>query len=206
MMWKQKIQKLVFTFVCLSVLFSTTVLAKTTPFHDVKGHWAESAIAYVTAQGIFSGVTQTEFKPNQVITRGMMVAVLGRLAEVKKGDQEVPFFDVDPDAYYAPYITWAAEKGIVSGMGDGRFTPDAPITREQMCVMMTQYAKKMGIPLLSGTPEFSDASDIDNWAKDAVGSMQASNIISGINGKFEPKKSTTRAEAAVIFERFMDRR
>ena len=102
---------------------------------DISGHWAEDAIRWALEGDVFKGVSETSFQPNTPMTRGMFVTVLGRMAGVAPEDYSdtyALFQDVPANSYYAPYITWAVRYGIAKGTGDGVFSPNAPVTREQM--------------------------------------------------------------------------
>nr|WP_325237821.1 S-layer homology domain-containing protein [uncultured Oscillibacter sp.] len=114
-------------------------------FTDIKNHWAEDNIIFVASRGLLSGTGNNQFSPNTGMTRGMFVTALGRLADIDPNSYKTgKFTDVKADAYYAPYVNWAAEKGIVNGTSATTFSPDTNITREQMAVIMANYAKKLG--------------------------------------------------------------
>ena len=97
------------------------------------------------------------------MTRGMFVTVLGRIAGVDTADYagQTPFKDVPANMYYAPYVAWAAKHGVTSGMGDGTFSPDGLINREQMATFFVRYFEKFDVelkqtefgPKLQGTKE-----------------------------------------------------
>ena len=71
------------------------------------------------------------------MTRSMFVTVLCRLTGAELDyDGTSEFTDVPSDAWYAPYVAWATKNGIVTGYGDGRFGPEEPVSREQMCVLI----------------------------------------------------------------------
>ena len=115
------------------------------------------------------------------------------------------FSDVGFSTYYAGYAAWAQAKGIVSGVGGGRFAPDSSITREQMCTMMDRFAGVMGIRLAQkgSSAGFSDSGNISSWAKSSVDTMQRCGIVQGdTSGAFNPGSSATRAEAAAVLQRF----
>lgn len=114
------------------------------------------------------------------------------------------FSDVASDAYYADYITWAAAMKIVGGYDDNTFRPDKDITRQDMCVVLYKYATVMGIeiPVSNANATFSDESSIDSWALTAVQALHRAGIINGSDGKFQPKKSSTRAEVAQMIMNF----
>ncbi|PWM41423.1 MAG: hypothetical protein DBX51_03230 [Clostridiales bacterium] len=177
-------------------------------FTDINGHWAKEHILFTVSRGLFSGTSKTTFSPNTTLTRGMFVTALGRLAGIDPADyKNGKFTDVKSNAYYAPYVNWAASKGIVNGTGATTFAPDNKITREQMAVIMKNYADKMGysIPKTLEAVTFADNAQISSWAKDAVKTMQQTGVLSGkANNLFDPKGNATRAEAATVLHRFVE--
>lgn len=177
-------------------------------FTDINGHWAKEHILFTVSRGLFSGTSETTFSPNTTLTRGMFVTALGRLAGINPADyQNRKFTDVKANAYYAPYVNWAASKGIVSGRTSTTFAPDSNITREQMAVIMKNYADKMGysIPKTLEAVTFADNAQISSWAKDAVKAMQQAGVLSGKeNNRFDPQGNATRAEAATVLHRFVE--
>ncbi|MDL2273952.1 S-layer homology domain-containing protein [Oscillospiraceae bacterium OttesenSCG-928-G22] len=172
-------------------------------FSDTQGHWASYYIDFVTARELFNGVSDTEFSPDTAMTRAMFVTVLGRLMGVDTDQySDVNFADVEEGAWYSPYVEWARQTGIVSGYGNGMFGTDDSITREQLCVMIMNFLKSVGIePEESDTAvTFADADDISPWAAEAVAFCQRLGIVSGMrNDMFAPKGIATRAQVAVIF-------
>ena len=183
---------------------------KTAPaFTDTVNHWAKADIDFVVSRGLFSGTSETTFSPDSTITRGMFVTALGRLAGIDPAGypSSSRFTDVPATAYYAPFVEWAASKGIVSGTGEGSFSPDAAITREQMALIMRQYADKLGytLPVAREAVTFTDENQITGNMKDAVRAIQQAGIMSGKgNNRFGPKDAATRAEAAVVLRRFVE--
>lgn len=184
---------------------------------DIIGHWAENDISWVLDMGLFNGTSATTFNPNGTMTRGMFVTVLGRYAGVDPDDFEdwyLPglYADVNADIWYAPYINWATRHGITSGTGAGTFSPDAPITREQMAVFLVRFANCYGYvfePIREDVPPyFDDEETIAGYAIDAVEMMRECGLISGrSNGvggfNFDPRALATRAECAAVFHRMM---
>ena len=120
------------------------------------------------------------------------------------------FMDVDYGSYYAGYVIWGYEKGIVSGVSSTSFAPQKDVTREQICKLLAGYASYAGLTLAeSGTSVvFTDQSSISSWAVSGVGQMQRAGVVNGekVDGgyRFRPTKSATRAEAAAIFQRFSE--
>ena len=111
-------------------------------FTDIHNHWAADNILFAASRGLLSGTSDTTFSPNTGMTRGMFVTALGRLAGINSDSYKTgKFTDVKADAYYAPYVNWAAQNGIVEGVTATTFAPDTNINREQMAVIMANYAK-----------------------------------------------------------------
>ena len=179
-----------------------------TKFTDVGGHWAKDDIAFVVSRGLFSGTSTTTFSPNTAMTRGMFVTALGRLASADvSGYTKSSFTDVKSDAYYMRYIEWASKNNIVNGTGDNKFAPDQSITREQMAVIMSNYAKVIGfaLPKVHAENIFTDSAKISAYAKDAVKQMQMAGVISGKSGNiFDPQGTATRAEVSAVLRRFVE--
>ena len=177
-------------------------------FTDIGSHWAREHILFTVSRGLFSGTSSTTFSPDTTLTRGMFVTALGRLAGINPDSYKTgTFTDVKADAYYAPYVNWAVSKGIVSGTTSATFAPDNCITREQMAVIMKNYADKMGYSILKTLEAvtFADNASISSWAKDAVKAMQQAGVLSGkSNNHFDPKGNATRAEAATVLHRFVE--
>ena len=177
-------------------------------FTDITGHWAADNILFAASRGLLSGTSDTTFSPDTGMTRGMFMTALGRLAGINPDSYQTgKFTDVKADAYYAPYVNWAAQTGIVEGVTDTTFAPDTNINREQMAVIMKNYAAKLGydLPQTLKAVTFADNTQISSWAKDAVKSMQQAGILAGkVNNRFDPKGTATRAEVATVLRRFVE--
>jgi hypothetical protein len=185
-------------------------------FVDVpETHWANAYIAAAFERGITQGVGDYKFNPSGTVTRAMFVTMLGRLAGASvTPNQTGGFTDVDANAYYAPYVAWAAGLGIVLG-SDGAFTPDGGITREQMSAILFRFSQSNpttpsgGSLIISGGEgtvfignPFSDADAISGWATESVEWARAQGLITGYeDGTFAPGKTATRAEVCAILLR-----
>lgn len=172
-------------------------------FSDTSEHWSRTNIDFVTARELFVGIDAQRFAPEQSVTRGMLVTVLGRMLnlDVKAEESSKVFKDVDADMYYAPYIAFASEHGIVSGEGNGNFAPDRSITREELATIMASFMKHVQIssPLQIGKTPFKDSQQIAEWAAASVGQLQEAGILDGkTDNRFDPKSKVTRAEAAKV--------
>ena len=174
-------------------------------FPDVAGHWAVSSIGVVGSRALYAGNEKGEFTPNGTMTRAMFAQVLANLERADLSAYGTSrFADVAVSAWYAPAVEWAAEMGIVAGSG-GRFMPGDEITREQMAVMLANYARHKQYALPAGeAAAFGDEASIAPWARDAVKTIQAAGIIGGKPGNlYDPQGMATRAEVAAVFARFI---
>ena len=130
------------------------------PFSDVKEEqWFYSSVEYVVKQGLFKGVSETEFAPQTPVTRAMLVTVLYRAEGEPQVQSKADFEDVPQDAYYSKAVDWGKECGIINGMSETEFSPDALITREQVATILFRYAiyKGMDFVTLEENLHFDDA-------------------------------------------------
>ena len=173
---------------------------------DVNAWYHEDA-DYVIENGIFKGIGETTFAPNDKLTRAMLVTVLYRMENEPATNRSIPFSDVDMGAYYANAISWAKQNGIVNGVTENEFAPNDNITREQIAAIMMRYAvyKGMETITLEENLRFSDADEISEYAASAMNWAVGTGLI---NGKSEstlaPKDNATRIEVAAILHRFME--
>lgn len=177
------------------------------PFGDVDSSaWYRSAVDFVSGRGLFSGVGQDSFAPELPLSRGMLASVLYRLEGAGPQQAAVSFADVASGAWYAQGTAWAAEAGIVSGYGSGRFGPDDSVTREQLAVILFRYAQLLGVNTggRDSLSEFSDSGSVSGWAREAVAWAVDAGVISGLPGEtLLPAGTATRAEAAAMLQRFV---
>ncbi|MBR5782831.1 MAG: S-layer homology domain-containing protein [Clostridia bacterium] len=181
-------------------------------FTDIKKsdwYYKNDSIYYAYNQGLFNGTTKNTFAPEMGMDRAMFVTVLGRLygADTRKGGI-TKFEDVDPDHYYAPYVKWASEGGIVNGISETEFNPTDKITREQICAMLIRYCDFADITLQksNATIPFIDQSSVSPYAKKAVSACQRAGLINGEKVgqgyRFHPVNNASRAEVATIMLNF----
>ena len=198
-----------------SMLFSTDhfsvygvgYTAPSAKFTDIGSHWAKESIDYVVGRGLLSGTSDTTFAPDAAMTRGMLVTALGRLAGVDTTEYTAnSFTDVEADSAFRPYIEWAYSKGIIQGIGNSQFAPDRAITRQEIAVILQNYAKATGykLPVTRTAAAFADASGIGSTYKTAVTAMQQAGIMMGGSGnKFNPAANATRAEVSSMLHRYI---
>ena len=177
-------------------------------FTDVRtNNWFAGAVEYVVNNGLFSGVSDTSFAPNEPVTRGMLVTVLWRAAGEPSASASA-FADVPADAWYAKAVAWANVNGIVQGYDASTFAPDDRITREQLAAIFQRYAgfKGMETSGRGDLSQFGDTGALSNWAQEGVSWAVGAGLISGKgDGVLDPQGATTRAEAAVILQRFLEK-
>ena len=174
-------------------------------FADVsEDAWYFEAVNYAVTNGMFYGVSGILFSPETVMTRAMAVTVLHRMAGEPETMTENVFLDVPTDAWYAEGVNWAAENGIVLGVGEGRFDTDSTITREQFVTILYRYAEFAGADMTGGVDlgSFPDAETVSPWARDAMSWAIGQGIIQGSDGYIDPLNGTMRAQAAAILMRF----
>jgi len=177
-------------------------------FSDIKAKaWYKQYVDYAYSHGIFTGTSKTTFSPSDSITRAQFVQVLANLEGVDTKNRNVTtqFTDVPAKKWFTVAVKWASENKIVNGVGGGRFDPNADVTREQMCVMLVNFAKFKGITLKTAESKavFADDNKISKWAKAAVYTCQQADIVNGKGADaFDPQGTGTRAEACVIFTKF----
>lgn len=176
-----------------------------TPFTDVSDNaWYKNAVTYVYENGLFSGDGAGAFSPNAPMTRGMFVQVLSnKTSNYNKADWagKTSFSDVNKNKWYAPAVEWASKAGLVSGVGNGKFAPENNVTRQEMAVIMYNYAKKTGNDTSYDNTvlsQFPDASSVSGWAKEAMQWAVTHKVVNGSDGKLKPGSSAKRCEVAQV--------
>ena len=164
-----------------------------------------AAIQYVYDNGLMTGISAHEFAPEATTTRAMIVSILARLENVTSAES-AGFSDVSDGDWYATAVNWAATEGIVSGTGEGDFSPNAAITREQLAAMLMNYSAWKGedVSARADLSTYSDAATISSWANDVMSWSVAEGLISGMTADtLQPQGSATRAQVAAILQRFL---
>lgn len=177
-------------------------------FNDIDSHWAMDYILYLALNGYVNGMGEQIFEPNYKMSRAMFVTVLGRIYGINtESHTSTPFTDVRINEWYGPYVSWAAQNGIVNGFGDGTFLPNQEITREQMSLVIMRFADFQGLslPETASNTAFSDDWQISSWARSAVYRSQRTGLLKGRDtGEFDPKGTATRAEVCTMLYRFIN--
>lgn len=210
-----KKQRILSALLALCIVFSlvpTALAAKADDFTDVsRSDWYYQFVDYVASKGYFNGTAETTFAPAENMTRAMFVTVLFRFDGAKGDRSQSAFTDVAPGEWYTDAINWAAANRIVDGVGDGKFAPNDPITRAQMCAMIERYltlykkAWKVTLPETGSVSFMVDENAIPAYALAAVKQCQRHGLVNGFeDGTFRPNELSTRAQVAAVIYRMAD--
>ncbi|WP_412111982.1 S-layer homology domain-containing protein [Evtepia sp.] len=178
------------------------------PFPDVdENDWFYDEVVYVYENGLMNGVENNQFAPNTATNRAMLATILYRLAGQPDVSGDLPFTDVAAGTWYTDAVLWAAQNGIVNGLGENTFAPMNTLTREQLVTMLYRYAEAEGYDVsaaadLSGYP---DAGKVQPYAQEAMSWAVAEGIVAGMeDGTLNPAGNATRAQIATILMRFCE--
>lgn len=192
----------------LTILPISALAANQASFRDVASDaWYYNAVNYAFTQGIMSGVGGNDFSPETNLTRAQLCQILYNI-EGKPSAGSGTFSDVGKSAWYSNAVNWAAAHSIVNGTGGGLFSPDGPVSREQMVTILHRYATYKDYSLSEPTTleNYTDAEQLNDWAGDAMCWAVSEGIISGTTTTtISPQGSATRAQAATILMRFCQR-
>ena len=183
----------------LGLTAAVTGPAAAAAFTDVpSGAWYAEAAAAVSDGGIMNGTTTTTFSPDGQVTRGMVAAVLWRMAGSPAPKGGSSFADVEAWYFYADAVAWAEENGIAAGRSDGSFGGGDIVTREQLAVFLYRYSQYAGEELANGVLDiYSDVDSVHAWAREGMAHAVGAGLITGRdNGELDPGGPATRAPAA----------
>ena len=189
---------------------SKTVCAAWEPFDDAgRGDWFYDSVVYVYENGLMDGVSDTLFDPDGTVTRAQLVTMLWRLDGEPSVNYALPFTDVSGGEWYAEAVRWAAGEGIVNGVSETEFAPNAAVTREQLAAILHRYAQHKGYDVSIGEStnilSYSDFASISEYAISAMQWACGEGIITGVTeSTLEPQGTATRAQSAAILMRFLE--
>ena len=191
-------------FLALVLLLGVIPSADAADFTDVpENSWYRDAVQYAVNMGLMKGISDSQFAPETSMSRAMLVTVLWRYAgSPKEGANN--FDDVTNGLWYTDAIAWAAENGVVTGVGNGKFDPDGSVTREQLAVVLYRYSNAEGIDTSSrkSLDSFPDAAKVSDWAAEPMKWAVSAGLITGSNEQLMPQNSATRAQTAAMLHRF----
>ena len=194
----------------MSDIFSTIVFPDgwNNPFVDVtSNNWFYRYVRFAFTNNLMFGVSDNQFAPNMNLSRAMIVAILWRLTDSPDVAGNTSFADVRQGQWYTEAINWAYSEGIVSGFGDGRFGPSDNVTREQLALILLNYARyhDLNIDINTFSTTFADVNDVSSWALDAMIWANSLEIIVGRSPTtLVPGGTATRAESSAMIHRFIE--
>lgn len=172
-------------------------------FYDLKNtHWAYDAVMYLANNSILSGYDDNLFRPDNTVTRAEFVTMICKLINPQILDAKSVFADVDDTSWFAPYVMTAYQNGWINGISEDSFAPNMSITRQDMCVILYRIINSGE----SGDLQFEDKDKIAYYAYNAVSVLNKSGLINGFeDNSFRPADNCTRAQAASILYRYINR-
>ncbi|WDQ35456.1 IPT/TIG domain-containing protein [Paenibacillus marchantiae] len=184
------------------------VAQNTVSFVDVQQHWSQSDVDLAAAKGLVEGVGGGLYDPNKALTRAEFTAMLVRALGRGTSDKYIsPYNDVRPGTWYSGEVSIAKELGLLAFVKENSFSPNQPLTREEMASMLAAVAGLEQLPIskepvsLNG---FKDIGNADTAYLEDLRLMVKLDIMTGTGANtFDPKGESTRAQAAVVFIRML---
>lgn len=175
-------------------------------FTDMTAHWARDTVAGLARQSIVSGFEDGTFRPSAPVSRAAFVKIaLAATGRLPQGPADTYFLDVPRGDWFHPWAAEAVAAGAVrpEEFPERRFRPADPVTRLDMAVIAARLA---GLPVAAGDLAFGDAAQIPADLRGYVAAAVRAGLLSGYpDGTFRPGATATRAEAAVIAQRLVER-
>ena len=162
--------------------------------------WAKEGVAAAIAANLVPRSLYSNYA--QVTTRAEFAALAVAVYEILAGEitERSTFLDTDDIN-----VLKAAAAGLVLGVDGNRFDSDSPLTREQAAVMLSRLADAVDNPLPRQAATFDDINSASEWARDAIGHVQAAGIMGGTgNNIFAPQDPFTREQSIVTILRLFD--
>ncbi len=184
----------------LSLVFALcTLSASAAVYSDVSANaWYAVAVDEVSHRGIMKGTSDLTFSPNASMSRGMLATTLNRLAGEPHSTAGLFFQDIEAGTWYIDSVIWCAENNYMVGTDSTHFSPDLPLTREQLATVLWRYAGKP--PASSSvTASFTDNASVSYWARGGVSWCVYAGLLNGKpNNLLDPQGTVTRAEMAQV--------
>lgn len=168
--------------------------------------WYHDGVHWALENKVMNGYSEEKFAPDDTTSRAMIVTMLHRMEGAPAVAYDMTFTDVEDGQWYTEAIRWAAANGIVAGYSEETFDPTGTLTREQLATILYRYVrtKGQGFTGLWAFPlTYDDASDVSDWAKEALCWMTMQGVIQGTgSNKLSPQGSATRAQVATMLMRY----
>lgn len=177
------------------------------PFKDVPADaWYTDGVRYAHAQGLMEGTGSSAFRPDLPLTRAQFVTVLWRLCGQPVVNGIIPYSDVTGETWYAEAVRWAASERIADRTGS-LFSPDGALAREEAVFLLRNTAQYLGMDVSAGDDidmlSYDDAAEITDGYAPAIQWAVSAGILRGAgSGKLSTREKLTRAQAAVLLQRF----
>lgn len=168
----------------------------------------KSAVDYLYSMGVVNGTGARRYEPTASIRRGDFCLMLSRAFEFNVGSTSRGFSDVPSDAYYAQAVSQMYAIGVVEGVGGGKFSPSASISRQDAALMVQRALRQAGINAPDGSAAalaaYGDRARVADYAQGAVGGLAQQGIFPlSSNGRLLPRDNLTRADMALLLHRAM---
>ena len=158
--------------------------------------WAAKDIYTLKDAGIIGGKSATEFDPEGDVTRAEFAKMVVGLFGYKATSDAVNFEDCKAEDWFTSYVAAGVEAGVIKGVSDTEFAPNATITREDACTILGRALNKVA---QSNELKFTDADKVAEYAAPYVALLSELGYVNGYeDGSFAPTNNITRAEAAKI--------
>lgn len=180
------------------------------PFTDVAKDWAYAGIEYCYRHGLMNGTDETAFAPKTAMSRAMVVTALYRLSGAPQGAPDAGFADVPQNTWYTDAVNWAAEAGIVNGVGGNDFAPDRTITRVEFVTLLYRYGDYCGedVSARQDLSSFIDGKEVAPWALEGAQWAVAVSLIQGAPAEgglaLNLQGVATREQAATLLMRYLE--
>ena len=174
--------------------------SRTLPFTDVEiTDWYVDAVRFVYHEDLMKGVSVTEFKPEEGLTRAQAAQILYNMVSCP-GAAPAEFSDVAATDWFEDAVGWAASVGIITGYEDGTFRPNELVTREQIVTMLHRFAgyREVDRYYVTKLEAYDDCDSIGAWAFASMQWAAAEDLLNDSADLLRPKDTATRAEVAQL--------
>jgi|GEM_PF-5860714 len=171
---------------------------------DVSGHWAQHVMLRWQEEGLLSADEKGKLNPDKEITRGEYMGFINKILDLKDTSEAVSkYSDIQPGAWYYSDVSKALAAGYISGTGSSSVSPEAGLKVQEAAVMLVRAAKlQTGEKTEKVLENIPDGAKLSAWAREAVSTAIDCGYLTGTEGRLNPKKIMTRAEAVTMLDRF----
>lgn len=177
-------------------------------FQDVAPRsWYYASVDYAAANGLMSGTSAVTFSPDLILSRGMLAQILYSISESPETKEAPVYFDVSSKDWFYHAVSWASEEGIMTGIGGNLFAPNNDLTRQQLALILFQYAKlsEQDTSARANLTTYPDHADAAHWSREALEWAVASGLLaSREHGMLAPNATVTRAECACVLRALLE--